>query len=526
MRSPSFAQWRRIGAKRRAGVLAPLFSVYSKESIGIGQFTDLVPLGEWARAAGLSIIQLLPLNEVGFGFCPYDSESSFALDPMYLNLTNLSGVSPGSFEKEIARLKTRFKIRPPSMDYRIKRAKLELLWKIFQKNPPSRDKTFQLYVETNAFWIRGYACYRVLKEHFNGRSWQEWPEEFRIRGQGAMSRLGKETAERVEFFQWLQWQSFNQLAEVKRRLRSRRVLLMGDLPFLVSRDSADVWTHPEYFKLDLAAGAPPDRMFAKGQKWGMPPYRWDKIGSDRYAYLIQKIRYAGNFYGLFRVDHFVGLFRVWTVPLHEQADKGVFDPPDETLWKKQGRQILSVILKNTEMLPCAEDLGTVPTCSPSVLKKFSVPGTEVQRWTKTDEGFRSPEDYRPNSMAVISTHDLSALCAWWQSECDTAERVLFWRALGLPGKPGRKCTPAFVEAALRHVNRSASVFSIQLLQDWLSLDQSKRMAFTRCRINIPGTVNDKNWTLLLPCSLEEIGRLGIHDKIRKIVSETNRDEGN
>ncbi|MBI2095693.1 MAG: 4-alpha-glucanotransferase [Candidatus Omnitrophica bacterium] len=523
LNSPASAQWRRIGARRRAGVLVPLFSVYSKESVGIGQFTDLAPLGKWAASAGLGILQLLPLNDVGSRFCPYDAESSFALDPMYLDLARLREVSLAPFKKAVARLAARFKIRPPAVDYRIKPAKLEWLWEIFQKNRPARRSGFWRYAAAQAFWLPDYACFKALKERFDGRSWEEWPADLRDRRPGPLRDFEKERAERVEFFQWLQWQSACQLGEAKRSLRARGVFLMGDLPFLVSRDSADVWARPGYFKLDLAAGAPPDEMFPGGQKWGMPPYRWEKISGERYGYLAQKLRTAGDFYDLFRIDHFVGFFRLWTIPVGEGDGVGFFDPPDEKLWEGQGRQILSAILESAPMLPCAEDLGMVPRCSAPVLREFSVPGMEVQRWARTeDEKLKEPGEYRPNSTAVISTHDTSPLVGWWESDCPEGERARFWSAFGLTGKPSSACTPALAEAALAHSSRSASVFSIQLLQDWFALGGPRQREFAARRVNVPGTVNDRNWTALMPCPLEELGRLGLHQKIKTILRQTGR----
>jgi len=158
---------------------------------------------------------------------------------------------------------------------------------------------------------------------------------------------------------------------------------MGDLPFLVSRDSADVWANKNYFKLHLTSGAPPDMYFAMGQKWGMPPYRWEEIEKDKYIYIKEKLKFAANFYNMFRIDHFVGLFRVWTIenntPEEQASLIGNFDPKNKPLWKKSGEKIIDVMIQNPEMLPCAEDLGTVPDCSNKTLEEYGIPGMDVQR---------------------------------------------------------------------------------------------------------------------------------------------------
>ncbi len=151
---------------------------------------------------------------------------------------------------------------------------------------------------------------------------------------------------------------------------------MGDLPFLVSRDSADVWAYKNYFKLTLSSGAPPDMYFSMGQRWGMPPYSWDNIEAGNYSYIRERLLYAENFFDMFRIDHFIGLFRVWTIDLKTPEElKGLygrFDPEDNYYWEEHGKKILEVINNSTTMLACAEDLGTVPDCSDKVLKEFSV----------------------------------------------------------------------------------------------------------------------------------------------------------
>jgi 4-alpha-glucanotransferase len=210
--------------------------------------------------------------------------------------------------------------------------------------------------------------------------------------------------------------------------------LMGDLPFLVSRDSADVWSHQHYFKLGLSSGAPPDAFFAKGQRWGMPPYDWPQVERNGFDYLIEKIRYAENFYDMFRIDHVVGTFRLWTIPGSEPAEthglNGQFDPPQESEWEAHGRKLLSVMIQNTSMLPCAEDLGVVPECSYRTLWDFAVPGMDVQRWTKnwnTDASFKSPQHYRLNAMAILANHDMTSFYGWWAFEAGTVDEELFQR---------------------------------------------------------------------------------------------------
>ncbi len=447
LRSASAAQWKRIKPRRRAAVATPLFSIHSKRSVGVGEIPDLVALADWCRACGIGIIQLLPLNDVGFTFTPYDAESAFALEPMYLSIEAI-GPAAKPFAKELERLRLQFP-RGGAFHRPVKQAKLDILRKIYHAGFSGRHPRFERFRKAHSAWLEPYTAFKVLKERFGGAAWEAWPDEYRDARTGFV-RAAEEEADRMRFHAWLQWQLCEQMSAAREACASRGVLLMGDLPFLVSRDSADVWASPLLFKLDLAAGAPPDLCFAKGQKWGMPPYAWERIAADGYRMLGAKLRYAERFYDLFRIDHFVGFFRLWSIPLGEEGDRGFFEPADERTWEEHGRRILDVILANTGMLPCAEDLGTVPECSYKVLSEYALPGMDVQRWTKTGWDhfdFKAPGEYRANSIATASTHDVTPLAAWWEFEAGTVDEVAVRRrcadhGLSFPAVSARLFDPA------------------------------------------------------------------------------------
>jgi len=586
------SQWKRVGIQRRAGVATPLFSLYSKQSIGIGEFPDLKLLIDWCVSTRISILQLFPMNDVGFNFRPYDAESLFALDPMYVSIEKLKKAPVKYFKREISALRKKFPAGKPRVDYSVKMAKLALLRQIFSARhseaaAEESNKEFKNYREKNKFWLHDYSLFRVRKDENMQKSWEEWPSA----GEGLQ---GRETL----FYEWLQWQAFEQFRGAQEYARAKKIFLMGDLPFLVSRDSADVWAHPEYFKLDLAAGAPPDLYFAKGQRWGMPPYDWTKIAGCGYDYLIEKLKYAENFYDLFRIDHFVGIFRIWTIRRSDPAENagyyGAFDPPNENEWEEHGRRVLNAVVKNTRMLPCAEDLGAVPQCSYRVLEEFGIPGMDIQRWAR-DWGktydFMPSENYRCNSVATLSTHDMPPFSSWWRFEAGTVdeellkikcgsrnidfgtlkeklfdprksshgrlcwkkeikdvsvllerlglaeneardfmdiyrstydEREKFWRIIGMPSKSQEVCSVELVKQVFFKINSGASIFSIQLLQDWLSLDGSFKGGARGFRINAPGTMSDKNWTLVMPYSLEKMKSLKVNKTIWEINSQTGR----
>lgn len=590
-------QWERIGIKRRSGVAIPLFSVYSENSIGIGELPDIKLLVDWCRETHMSIIQLLPMNDVGFNFRPYDAQSAFALEPMYLSLDELSGADLAPFKKELESLRKRFPTGGNRVNYQIKQAKLELLWKVFQRNsnPPS---AFNGYLQDCKSWLNDYVLYKVIKEENSAKTWEDWDSRLKNREPKALEDFRNDNLERIKFHQWLQWQLYEQFKSVKAYAESKDVLLMGDLPFLVSRDSADVFSHQDYFKLDLFSGAPPDMYFAKGQRWGMPVYNWQNIARDGFYCIKERLRYAENFYDLFRIDHVIGVFRIWTIPILEPKENaglnGRFDPQDESLWEAQGKKILSVMASSTKMLPCAEDLGVVPECSYRVLEEFGIPGIDVQRWMKywgTSYDFKAPQDYRKNAVAALSTHDSSILCAWWLYEAGTVdgelfkrkcreagvsfdsaakelfnlensnhgrlhwkhkinnidlllkalnralpeagdlvnlykeshnERKKFWDYLGMGDKFGRSCAHDLVRLSLEKISSASSIFSIQLIQDWLAIDCLYDCDFWQLRINFPGTLSEKNWSIVMDLSLEDILTLPVNNIIREINLRTGR----
>lgn len=591
-------QWNRIGTKRRSGVVAPLFAVYSSESVGIGDFSDIKLLVDWCNKTGMSIVELLPMNDVGFNFRPYDAQSTFALDPMYLCFEGLIGVDLKPFKGDIKKIKKDFPLGQKRVDYGIKAAKLHLLWKIFDSGSIESSPSFENFVSGNNFWLQDYALFKVIKEKNNEMTWEGWSEDLKTKKEETICVFKTTYAQNLLFHKWMQWQLFQQFKSAKSYANEHGVILLGDLPFLVSRDSADVWAHQDHFKLMLAAGAPPDMLYSKGQRWGMPPYNWENIKRNNFDYIVEKLKYAQNFYDMYRIDHVVGIFRVWTIGLSEPLENGglngSFDPKEENVWEEHGRSLLSIMLKNSSMLACAEDLGVVPACSYRVLEELGIPGIDIQRWMR-DWGktfdFKKPDEYRKNSLATIATHDMSSLCAWWNFEAGTVDEELFKRKcteknvsfenvktalfdlrasqhgrlrwknnisdqgvlasrIGLDehaakdivdlykGSFGEKekfakflrldqagneaYPPMLVAKALQKITESASIFSVQLIHDWLSLDSLFDFDPWELRINFPGTLSEKNWTLILPISLEDMLELPVNEVIKKINHDSGR----
>ncbi|MCX5703015.1 MAG: 4-alpha-glucanotransferase, partial [Candidatus Omnitrophica bacterium] len=282
-------KWKGTRVQRRSGISVPLFSVYSQESVGIGEFADLKLLLDWANQTGNSIIQLLPMNEVGSLFCPYDSISSFALEPAYISFREIPQAGNKTIQKKIKDLKKLFCAGKPYVNYAIKKEKIQLLREAYEEETDS-SLEFKRFPEDNVYWLPDFALYKALKGYHKGLPWYEWDVEFKERQRTALETFQKENARQISFQMWVQWLSFRQFKAIKAYAKAKKVLLKGDLPILVSRDSADVWAHPEFFKLGFASGAPPDMYCALGQRWGMPTYNWDNIAADGFRHLKEKLK--------------------------------------------------------------------------------------------------------------------------------------------------------------------------------------------------------------------------------------------
>ncbi|MEK6727679.1 MAG: 4-alpha-glucanotransferase [Candidatus Omnitrophota bacterium] len=630
LKTNSAAGWKRIGPYKRAGVCVPFFSLYSKKSLGVGDFSDLKLLIDWAHLTGNSVIQLLPVNQVGSTFCPYDSVSSFALDPMFICIRDINLLKDKTIENKLNNLKKVFPAGNSRLDYAIKEAKVLLLRELHAGKIGVNSFGLKAFIEENAYWLSGFALYMSLKEYHKGRPWYDWSVRFKNRDREALSDFKKEHEQEIDFQVWLQWQLYLQFKSLKEYAGRKKILLKGDLPILVSRDSADVWANPELFKLEFCAGAPPDMYCAKGQRWGMPTYNWERIASDGYRYLKEKLKYSENFYDILRIDHVVGLFRSWSIPFNEPTENkglnGRFDPADESSWLEHGRNILLSMLGNTNMLLCAEDLGVIPKVCTDTLRELGIPGNDVQRWVKDWEikhDFLEPEKYRVLSVAMLSTHDTTNWPAWWEKEAGTVDEDLFirkcsdrrqinfgnvknklfdlarsghgrlrwlnsvdsveklvailgeglspqtvtgqppsklldsihretvpqstgtlpkehlldfidlylnsyqekeklWKHLKLSGSMREECDSEIVRAALKITLDSSAIFCINTIIDWLYLADIFKGGPYQYRINTPGTISDKNWSLTIPFPLEELLKHMVNKDIRKMIADSGR----
>ena len=528
--SYSTDHWKRIGIKKRAGVVVPVFSLRSENDEGAGTFADLKLLADWCCQVGHSVIQILPINDTAGNVSPYSAVSAFALDPMLLAIRQVPLVRNNEkllalVDEKLASLAGQDRVGWVALRETKEHVLQEVYNAFLQEADPADSERCEIFIKENQYWLPVYAYFRSLKERFDQKSWVDWPDEYRFGG----GHIDTAMEQRANFFSFVQWLLEEQLMEVKRYCEEKGVLLKGDIPILLARDSADVWCHRHYFNMDVTAGAPPDMFSDDGQNWGFPTYKWQVLAEAGYDWWGERLKQAEKFLHMYRIDHVVGFFRIWTIPEGEETGRnGYFIPEDEDVWEVHGRVLLQMMLDSTAMLPLAEDLGVVPPCCRKVLLELGIPGTKVDRWERNWEAEDGPyldvTTYNPVSVATLSTHDTDTVRGWWQDFPD--DRKPFLEALGLPGTPPKKLNQKTHRLVLKRAYEASSLFTLNLLPDLLSwksgvLDKDP----AENRINVPGPDNPNNWTFRFPFTLEDLMTAKKYKQLNTFLTALAKDSG-
>ncbi|MBM3208474.1 MAG: 4-alpha-glucanotransferase, partial [Chlamydiae bacterium] len=266
----------------------------------------------------------------------------------------------------------------------------------------------------------------------------------------------------------------------------------------------DVWYYPDNFILDFRAGAPPDKYNPEGQNWGFPLFNWHVVKKQDYYFWKQRMEYAHHFYDVFRIDHVLGFFRIWSVLKDCDPKLGRFTPSNETVWEEHGRSHLNKIISLTTMLPIAEDLGVVPSCVGPVLTDLGICGTKVMRWERnygTDESVIPINEYPRLSMTTISTHDSPTLAQWWRDFPEEVSPYCKYK----DWEYEKEISQQQRLSILRDSHNTSSLFHINLLQEYLSLvPELSWEDIDQDRINIPGKILDTNWTYRFKTCIKKI----------------------
>jgi 4-alpha-glucanotransferase len=493
---------------RRAGALIPLFSIASSRSWGIGEILDIDPIVRWLESAGIRILQLLPINEMPPGeTSPYSALSAMAIDPQFVSMYAVEDFAAIGGEEGLEH-SLRSRLEAARVAGRIQYAEVRDLKDIvlrrcfarFQSvdlaGGTHRASAFRSWVEEQGWWLNEYALFRALHAQHRERAWWDWPEPLRYRVPDAVERARRELADAILFRQYLQWLAGEQWRTA--RGRTGDVALFGDLPFMVSGDSADVWARQDEFRMDASVGVPPDAFSETGQDWGLPVYRWDVLAERDFDWLRDRAHRNADLFDGYRVDHLVGFYRTYFRP--NDGGAAQFTPGQQDAQQALGERVLGVFREpGSEII--AEDLGVVPDFVRASLARLSIAGYRVFRWERQwnvpGQPFKDPLEYPAVSVATSGTHDTEPLVIWWEdAQREEREAILAIpsvRALltdedlasgDAPGLPH-----AVHEALLETLFASGSNTLILPIGDIFGW---------RDRINQPATVNDSNWTWRLP----------------------------
>jgi 4-alpha-glucanotransferase len=495
---------------RRACVLMPLFSLRGG-GWGVGEIPDLAVFARWARAAGFRVVQLLPVGAVcGGETSPYAAASAFALDPVYLGLDDCEDFRlAGGRDSLGAEDRVRLEALAGAERVRwgevgpIKVRAAAAAFARFQEHEwntgSERARQLARFIEERLDWLPDWTLFSALHDQL-ARSWVDWEPRLRDRAPEALAAAREEHKEPILFRAWLQWQLDLQWHQARADAARDGVELMGDLPFVVSTDSADVWSRRDIFRPELRVGTPPDAFSAEGQDWGLPLYDWKALEASDFAWIRARARRAGELYSLYRVDHVIGLYRTF----YRNADRSEsgFVPPDEPEQIRLGETLLPIMAEAGEVV--AEDLGMVPPFLRPSLTRLGIPGYKVQRWEKEepaatgDDGDRPPIVYCDPagwpalSVAASSTHDIESNAEWYDALV-AEERAALAEVPGL-------------EALAEHDRFDDTVRDALLEVLYASPSELVAVPFadalgSRDRINVPGTVAESNWTYRMPMDL-------------------------
>ena len=536
---------------RIAGVLVPIFAIRGEGDLGIGDAVSLVELIDWAAEIGFTVVKILPVNETGGDHSPYNAISSRALDPTTIRSTpdHLPDLRQADFDEALAAV-DRTKLEEPVVEYAtVKPLKAQLLQAAFDRfrkkaRESRRVHEFQEFCQAEAEWLENYTLFRVLLEMHSGERWDRWPEEHRTPAsahawlQTLPPRKAQLFAKRRQFFSYVQWIAFSQWRAAKAHAESRGVALMGDIPFGVSFQSADVWSHPHLFLSGWYGGTPPDKIFKHdpfvvkwGQNWGIPLYDWKAMRAEGFKWWRERVRGVREFFDLFRIDHVLGFYRIYGFPWaperngeflplneHEARERANgelphFQPrPDNThenreANRRDGEEYLRVILEEAGVgHVIGEDLGEVPDYVRPNLTQLGIAGYKIPAWEKRHDGSLIPgSEYQRLSLVTYGTHDHEPVRATWEHLNKEAadphhgggarhELRILANFAGWNDPPSH-FTPELHQALLKALFCSNSWIAVVMVTDLFGRTE---------RFNYPGVSGSENWSQRLHATVAEM----------------------
>ena len=307
-----------------AGIAIPVFSLRTENSFGIGEFLDIKCLADWAKETGLKLIQLLPVNDTSATFTskdsyPYAAISAFALHPVYINLAKVAGKKFSQTIKALAK-KQKSLNALPEIDYdQVIGFKMNVLRELYEMDGGSflQASDYQIFYEDNKNWLAPYAAFCFYRDKFNTADFSKWKMATEY-NEEEIKRLGSsknKSFQQISFFYFVQYHLHLQLKEAVDYAHKKGLAIKGDIPIGIYRYGADAWTAPQLYNMNLQAGAPPDDFAVKGQNWGFPTYNWQKMEEENFEWWKSRFHQMSNYFDAFRIDHILGFFRIWSIPM-------------------------------------------------------------------------------------------------------------------------------------------------------------------------------------------------------------------
>jgi len=464
---------------RAAGILLHPSSLPSRGGIG-----DFGPAAyrfvEFLASARQGLWQVLPLGPLGYGNSPYSSTSAFAGNPLLISLERLaehgwiasSKLQPLNSDSGPVAYEAVFAHKMPLL--------FEAARSFIHSAASSTRDRFQTFCRENSWWLDDFVLFDALRARFKLVPWNEWPHDLIHRETAALQLARQELADDIQIRSALQFAFYEQWRALRRYCAERAIRIVGDVAIFVNHDSADVWTHPELFRLDadlqpeVVAGVPPDFFSKTGQRWGNPLYRWDVMKQRGYQWWVERLRWATQHCDYIRLDHFRGFDQFWEIPAHDNtAVNGRWvDGPRDDLFLKL-REALGG-------LPFfAEDLGYITPAVHALRERLQIPGMAVMQFGFGDEGAHMYLPHRAaNKVIYTGTHDNDTTVGWWNSGAAEHERRNAECYLG-------RTDDGIHWGMIRAAQSSAASLSIIPLQDVLGLGSEARM-------NTP-SLNGGNW---------------------------------
>lgn len=466
---------------RGCGILLAISSLPSK--YGIGCFSkEAYQFVDWLKEAGQKYWQILPLGPTGYGNSPYQSFSTFAGNPYFIDLETL--IEEGYLTKEEC-ASLEYVEEERYVDYGwIYHNRFHILSKAFERFYQKEEDGFLEFCKEQASWLEDYSLFMAIKEKVNSSSYCDWEEPIRQRKEEVVKEYQITYAKEITFYKFLQYKFFQQWKRLKSYANEAGIRIIGDLPLYVACDSADTWANKELFRLDenrlpkVVAGCPPDAFSQTGQLWGNPVYDWEYHKQTSYAWWIKRMQHAYLLYDVVRLDHFRGFDEYYVIPYeHTTAEYGWWEKgPGITFFEH-----IEKALGKIEII--AEDLGFLTDSVRELVHNTGYPGMKVLEFAfdSREESDYLPHNYNRNCVVYTGTHDNDTMLGWY----DTAKKEDLEFALDYMDVlevRRERIVWSFVRLAMSSV---ANLCMIPM-QDYLQLGSEARM-------NIPATVGT-NWS--------------------------------